>query len=189
MDLKKVAAMRESGYECIQGDVARLDLPSNSVRFVVMSHFLEHLPGLETVAQALRSAAETASDFLFIQGPYFDADEYLKERGLKFYWSDWHGHPCHLTTRQLRDIMASLGLENYVMMGREKATDSSDPTIHPLNSPIDQHAYDPEVHPDKPYITFQQPLYKEMVCCVRLRPFDGWDEVLQARKGCERLVT
>jgi hypothetical protein len=189
VDIKpeKVELMSEAGYDCIQGDVTKLDLPSNSVRFVVMSHFLEHLPDLVTVKGVIGSAARIASDFLFIRGPYFDADEFLKGQGLKFYWSDWHGHPCHLSTSQLRKILLDLGLKDYVMMGCGKITDSSDPVIHALDSPIDQRTYDPEVHPGKPFISFRPPLYKEIVCCIRLRPFDGWENVLRARKGCERL--
>ncbi len=90
--------MSEAGYDCAQGDATNLDFPPDSVRFAVMSHFLEHLPDLSMVKDAIKSAARVASDFLFIRGPYFDSDEYLRSFGLKFTWSDWHGHTCHLTT-------------------------------------------------------------------------------------------
>lgn len=182
LDPEKVRQMKDKGFDCIEADVTRLQLPPASVRFVIMSHFLEHLPGPTEVERAVESAARTASDFLFIQGPYFDADDYLKSQGLKLYWSDWTGHPCHLTTDQLHEILLKLGLEDHVMMVCDEIADSSDAAVHPLDSPPDQHDYDPGLHPEKPYIKFAQPLYRSIVCCVRLRHFDGWEQVLHAPK-------
>jgi len=77
IDPEKVARMQAEGFDCIEADVTALDLQENSVRFVVLSHFLEHLPTLDHVRRALQSASRVASEFLFIQGPFFDADEYL----------------------------------------------------------------------------------------------------------------
>lgn len=58
--------------------------------------------------------------------------------------------------------------------------------------PPDQHDYQIDVHPPKPAVRFARPLYpspvyKEMVCVVRLRDFDGWDDIIRARRGCELL--
>lgn len=186
-DPKKVEVMVEAGYDCVQADITRLELPSDSVKFVVMSHFLEHLSDVESVEKAIRSAAEVASDFLFIQGPYFDDDEFLASQGLKFYWSDWHGHKCHLTSSLLRRILLNLGLEDHVILGRSRVNDSFDSTIHPLDSPRDQHAYDPDIHSGKPFVTFRRSLYKEMVCFVRLGAPEVLREVLHAHRGCEPL--
>ena len=66
--------LRDSGYECIHGDVTSLELPRDAVRFVTMSHVLEHLPDLHAVRNAVEAGATVASDFLFIQGPWFDSD-------------------------------------------------------------------------------------------------------------------
>ena len=183
-DSVKVEQMRRAGYACIEADVNSLDLRRRSVRFVTMSHFLEHLHDLDAVASAIASAANVSSHFLFIQGPYFDADEYLEERGLKFYWSDWHGHRCHLTTEQLRETLLALGLRDYLILGCLPVLGSSDASIHPLASPRNQHDYEPDKHPQKPIVEFDPPLYREMVCIVRLRPFREWDAVVKARRGC-----
>ena len=127
IDPKKVAQMRDLGYDCVEGDVTNLTLPARSVRFVTMSHILEHLPNLEAVRRAVACAARVASDFLFIQGPFFDADGVLRRDGLKFYWSDWTYHTCHLTTDALRATRDELGLHDYVCMGREEIAGSTDP--------------------------------------------------------------
>jgi len=186
---RKVAAMRRKGYDCILGDITALDLPPASVRFVVMSHILEHLPDLHAVQQSIACAGRVATDFLFLQGPFFDADNFLRNYGLKFYWSDWRGHPCHLTTQQLREILSRLGLPNYFIMGRRPVSDSSDTALHPLHSPRDQHDYQPGVHPPKPFVQFPQPLYKEFVCYVRLRDVPDWATILNARRECYVLET
>ena len=184
VDAKKVDAMRAQGYDCIVGDVANLDLPPKSVRFVTMSHFLEHLPDLATVRKAVQSAARVATHFLFIQGPFFDADGYLREHGLKFYWSDWSGHPCHLTIDQLVATFEALGLKDYLALARLPVESSLDAAIHPLASPRNQQAYVVGEHLPKPTTMFDRPLYREMVCLVRLRRFLGWRRVVQARRGC-----
>lgn len=180
---RKVESMRKRGYECIEGDITALEFPPQSVRFVVMSHFLEHLPDLQTVQQSIACAARVATDFLFLQGPFFDADEFLRECGLKFYWSDWHGHPCHLTTQQLREILGRLGLQDYVLLGCRPVVDSFDASIHPVLSPPEQHEYQPGVHPEKPFVQFSGPLYKDFACYVRLRALPNWEEITQARRG------
>ena len=193
MDPRKVARMRDLGYDCVEGDITRLDLRPKSVRFVTMSHVLEHLPDLQAVSLAIACAARVATDFMFIQGPYFDADLVLARHGLKFYWSDWHGHTCHLTSGQLERVLEVAGLGNYLVMARVRVSSSGDPSIHPLSSPRNQHDYEPGVHPPKPSVSFDPPLfptpiYKEMVCVVRLRAFDGWDDIVHARKGCDWLA-
>ena len=183
IDPKKVIEARQRGYECIQGDFTQLVFPPDSVRFVTMNHVLEHLSCLSTVKRAIESAARVASDFLFIIGPYFDTDQFLKNCGLKFFWSDWTGHKCLITTQQLQEILMDLGLKDYVMMVRKIVKDSSDSAIHPLNSPKDQHEYNAEVHPEKPFVIFNQPIYKEIVCYVRLRPLKNWEDIINAVEG------
>jgi len=184
-DPRKVAQVRAKGLACLEGDATQLDLPDGCVRFVLMSHFLEHLPDLGAVRRTLGSAARVATDFLFIRGPYFDADGYLASLGLKFFWSHWSGHKTHLTLYDLHLLLRDLGLVDHVLLAADRLTDSAHPAIHPLASPINQHEYDPEVHPPKPRIAFHVPVYYEMVCGVRLRPCADWPRILRARKGAE----
>lgn len=185
----KVDEARKAGYDCVVGDITALDFQNDVVRFVTMSHVLEHLLDLNAVREVISCAAKVATDFLFIQGPWFDADQYLRSYGLKLYWSDWHCHPCHLTTKQLQEILHGLDLDDHVIMARIPIVDSADPAIHPITSPRGQHSYDPAVHPEKPNdVVFDIKIYREMVCYVRLRPLlSNWDRLIKARPSCVRI--
>ena len=186
IDSDKVKAMRRSGYDCIYGDIRALGISSKAVRFVTMSHVLEHLPDLESVQKAIAGAARVARDFLFIQGPCFDDVSRLEPLGFRLFWSHWKGHRCHLTTSQLRQILLRLGLPDHLMFVRLPVADSSDSSIHPLNSP-GRLEYRPGVHPPKPFVRFSPPVYKEIVCFVRLRPLPNWEQIVKARRGCQPL--
>lgn len=171
IDPRQVETMRKAGYDSCQGDITSLDIPPNSVRFVMISHLLEHLPDLSYVKATVQSAALAASDFLFIQGPFFDGGAYLESLDLKYYWADWTGHPCHLTTGELCSVLDNLDLKDYTLMACDRIRDSDHSAIHPINSPADQHHYDAESHPPKPHVAFEQELYREIICFVRLRQF------------------
>lgn len=180
----KVEVMRERGYDCLLADATRMEFPADSVRFVTMCHFLEHLPNYAAIERSLQCAASVATDFIYIQGPYFDADRYLHDRALKFFWSDWSGHTCHLTTEFLGALLDGNGLGDYVMLGRKPVEDSSHPSILPLDAPIDQHEYDPDIHSPKSLVAFDVGLYMEIICVVALRPLQNWNEIVMAPTDC-----
>jgi len=69
------------------------------------------------------------------------------------------------------------------MMVRVEVKNSADPAIHPWSSLPDQHEYNPDIHPKKQFISFSYPIYKEMVCYVKLRPIKYWKNIIKARKG------
>ena len=192
-DAAKVARMRELGYACLQEDITSLEFSPKCVRFVVMSHVLEHLPDFEAIRRTVESSARVARDFLYIQGPYFDADVALSTQGLKFYWSDWRGHTYPLTTWELISLLHELGWTSYVLMGRLPVVDSSHSAVHPLSSPRDQHDYDPEIHPPKPTHSVPSPSpQKACVLRVRLRgeaarlPRVGGNRISAARLRTDR---
>ena len=184
LNAANVEHMRLRGYDCLHGDIAQMTFPAKSVRFAVMHHVLEHMP-LHKVYRAVECASNVATDFMYIRGPYFDADAFLRRHGLKFYWSDWHGHKCHLTISLLQAVLRSLHLEEFSIMGKTPVNDSLDDSIHPLDSPADQHQYDPHEHPPKPSIRFNPPRHREIICLVRLRALPYWQQLLRVHRDCE----
>ena len=185
IDIKKknVLLTRKNGYDCLHGDATKLDFPDNSFRFVVMSHFLEHLPDLNTVEKVIKNCSRISKDFLFIQGPFFDADEYLKKQGLKLYWSDFSGHPTHLDSSDFISILKNIGLKKYTIKVKKPIDNSFNPAIHPISSPQDQHEYENGKHPRKEFVKFEKPVFQELICYVQLRKLKNWNDILLAKKS------
>lgn len=191
IDEAKVQKARSNGYDALHADVSALD-PATLGRtgFVIMSHFLEHLPKLGVAATCVTSACKVARDFVLIQQPYFDADPYLFNNRLKAYWSDWHGHTLPMTTLQLyritRPHIGSLA-RRVVICGRHRIDSSRSPEIHPLSSPEEQHKWDGDLHPPKPDIHFTFPVFRE-TCAIILTGMEAISPELQTYlKKCDVL--
>lgn len=165
-----VKRAQEKGHDVIEGDATNLNLPDKCVRFTVISHFLEHLPGMAEVKKTIRNSIRISKEFVFIQGPVFDFDEYLNSLGLKTYWSDWpNGHTCHLKTRELIEVIREIGDYNYSLKYKIKIDNSDSKNIHPINSPHSQHEYDTKVHPPKKTINFDRDIFREFECLINIK--------------------
>jgi hypothetical protein len=169
---KKVEKARNNGFHAAVCDIRQLIVKGPQVRFVIAAHFLEHLPGQQDVMQCLRIACRLAREFVYIEYPYFDADGFLFRHGLKAYWSDWRGHTCHLATLELFNILRTLKqetlLRRFAIYAARPIQSSEDNCIHALSSPIDQHEWRAGVHPPKPMIEFDQPVFRETKALIGL---------------------
>jgi len=181
---QKVETTRAAGFDCIVGDVTRLDLPEKSVKFVTMLHFLEHLPSLALAEAAICNAIRLSTDFVYIRGPFFDEDSYLESLGLKFFFSDWSGHTCKLTVKHVLDLLKREGLNDYAFLGVEKIENSDHAFIHPMGSPSNQRDYNPTLHPRKEFIVFDRVIYRNFVCCIRLNTEINWKKILKSTYAC-----
>ena len=168
LDPKKVASTKAVGYDAIQGNFCNLDLPDSCVDFTILNHTLEHLPTLDFAKKAIENAVRISKKFVFIKGPFFDADDYLKSLELKFYWSDWSGHTLHLKAEQVMKILEEINIPNYEIYGRILLKSSKDATIHPLSSLKNQQHWELEKHGVKPILDFTQPVYREFFAIVWL---------------------
>lgn len=169
----KVKEAREAGHNAINFDLMKIP-PRKLVRFTVMSHFLEHVPDLTMVKTFVRNACEVSREFVLIKQPYFDSDGYLFQNGLKTYWSDWRGHPNCMGTldlyRILRELKADGKLTAFSIHAKLPIKTSDDKFIHPVSSPIDQHQYDPKIHPPKiKGFEFPFPVFYETVAFITMK--------------------
>lgn len=168
-DPRKVEATRSLGYEAVELDIAALQAYKNSVSFVLMFHFLEHLPGYRVARSCIVSGLAAARDYVFIKQPWFDSDSWLFDQGVKFYWSDWRGHDYCMDRLQLMRAIRDSGVScRYRMYGRRPVTTTDDLAIHPLASPFDQHAYNRALHGPKPVVDVTVPTYYELQCLLLL---------------------
>ncbi len=188
---EKVAATRHAGYDAVVQDVTDIDGHEDCVRFVTMAHFLEHLPGIAEARSCVESAVLAAREFVFIRQPFFDADGDLFQHGLKLYWSHWIGHSLHMTSLELHDVLRPLlrsgRIHRFAIYAQGPIADSSNDAVHSIDSPIDQHEWDADVHPGKPAVSFRGNTYRQLKAMVTIDPevsFDAlqrrfnWDQVL-----------
>lgn len=173
IDNKKIEIALASNFEAINKDI--LSLPSEKlVDFVTMSHFLEHLPSAQAASQMIQKACDLARDFIFIRQPWFDSDGLLLLHELKCYWSDWTGHPNRMTSLDfyltLRKLFLRKKIYGYSIFGRSAIESSIDTCLIPINTPTDQHHYDPNAHAEKPLIPlFNFPIYREIVVIAKMQ--------------------
>lgn len=167
IDPKKVERTKDAGFDAILADATIPEQFKGQARFSMLSHFLEHLPDYETVNRALKTAIRISREFVFIRQPWFDADGKLFKDGLKFYWSDWHGHPMTLTSLQMyravRPHLARGEIARATIFGNNPVVDTDNECIVPLGAPTDTGKYDPEAHGPKPAPAIELDAYKELV--------------------------
>lgn len=176
---KHVEAIRQKGGHAILGDITSLQLPKNCVRFVSISHVLEHLPNWDAVRAAVQNACDVARDFVVIVGPYFDADIMLRDQGFKLFWSDWTWHPMHVTALRLCHMLQMVGQPCFTCWGRYPIHSSAHTAVLPLDAPPNQNRYDPKRHSPKAEVQFDFPLFKEIVVVIVKRPLADLEEVLR----------
>jgi hypothetical protein len=167
IDQRKINKAREKGLNAINFDI--LTLPQEKVvRFVTMSHFLEHLPSGRDAEAMIRRGIDVSREFVLIRQPWFDSDGYLLTLDLKLYWSDWKGHPNRMTSLDfyliLRRAFEEGAICGFAIFGRSPVRSSSDACLIPLGAPIDQHHYERERHGHKQEAaSFDVSIYREIV--------------------------
>lgn len=178
----RVADLKKDGYNCHLADITKIALPKKSVRFITISHVLEHVPNLDAAANVVKLAINTAKEFVFIEGPSFDFDDMLKKHGLKFYWVGWHNHRSNVTTTFIKDIAKSNGVHRYDLLAEQPMIiDSTSLDIVPAKSDAGVK-YDMATYGPKPRIGFEQPIFRSFVYFLWLKPSQERLTLLTARK-------
>ncbi len=180
----KIEQARAAGFQACVADARQLALHPDSVRFVTMMDFLEHLPGYKDAMLCIEAACAAARQFIFIQQPWFDSDGYLFRHGLKLYWSDWYGHPNAMTSLEIQRIMRGVAkVSRWRLYGRTPILTSMDPCVHPLSSPTDQHKWIAGQHEAKKTIKFTEPVYRQIGCIAILNDDTDLLDELEHRVG------
>ena len=172
IDPKKIAQAKAAGHNAVIFDIN--NIPTKKlVRFTVLSHLLQNLPSENDVKAFVRKACQVSTDFVFIKQPYFDADGYLFQNGLKLFFSDWTGHPNQMTTLSLFKLMKELKdeglLQKFSIHGKKPILSSDDNHVQSINAPIDQHHFDSSKHPPKIQgLKFEFPVFYETVVMISI---------------------
>jgi len=162
-----IKVMEKNEIPCIQADVSNLDLPENCVDFVISTHTIEHLPSKEHIKEMLKTSKKAAIDFIYITWPSFGSEEYLKKNGLtKFFSMDGHGHTCHITSTEFKEILNELNLE-YEFRAWYPLYSSNHDTIVWLDE-----------SKERVDINFEMPVYNENVCLIKIQDSPKYNQAL-----------
>lgn len=175
IDPAKVAKTRELGFEAIEADASALKFPPKSVSFCIMSHFLEHLPGLKVAQKCISSACRVSRDFVYIKHPWFDADFDLWKLGYKFYWSDWGGHTLHMGVAQLDSLLRRSKLKQWDMYGVKPVTALNDQAIIARDAPMNSGP----TPNDRPPTPLGFTAYREVSVLIRTGTEEAFERVRQ----------
>jgi hypothetical protein len=179
----KVAAACRRGVDAVVGDATDLGL-DKQVRFALLMDFLEHLPDLAAVQQALAGAAAAATDFLFIFHPSFEGEPWLRAQGLRLHWWEWDSHTTHIRIADYCRIFDRLGLHRYKIRYVKPITDAGHSAVLRDDEPANETGFDPGRHRSKPDLRFPEPLWRaqEIFVCLRDMPADEWARIVRPWK-------
>ncbi len=174
IDERKIATAKAQGFTAEVADLSRPLEFSGKARFVIMSHFLEHVPYHPTTRQIIETACAASRDFVMIRHPWFDSDAELALLGVKCFWSDWSGHINHMTSLQLYLILLRLlrkgAISGFRIFGHVPVTDTGADCLIPLQAPQDQHHYNLERHGAKASAPVPFPCFRELVAVIGIGP-------------------
>lgn len=192
IDQNKINTALSLGFDAINFDIEKIP-EDTKFDFCIMSHFLEHLRDIETAKRMIIKACKISSKFVYIQQPCFDSDGYLFRNKLKLFFSHWHGHFLKLNSLDFYNILNNLrdiGLcTDFAIHTRSPILDSSHPSIHPIESPINQHHYNHSIHPLKTTeIKFEVPIYEEIILIIS-KNIDIHNDVKSKIKNRRKTIT
>jgi hypothetical protein len=140
--------------------------------------FLEHLPTKAWSDAVVKTMLHKARKGVWCRMPSFEQDEStgegaLKQLGLRFAWTNWHGHPSHYLVEECVNAINEYKQEQNrgslavkVKPGRRvRATD--DKSVVPIDSPIDTVKYEPKLG-HRPFQKFDPPLVAQWEVVVTM---------------------
>lgn len=191
IDDAKLRIARDAGHQAINFDILRLP-EAKLVKFVTLSHFLEHLGSVAESRKMLAKAISVARDFVFVRQPWFDSDGELLRLGYKLYWSHWSGHRNKMTSLDFHSILGAElkagRIRRFVILGRGPIVHGRNSCLIPLEAPINQHKYDPALHGPKVELPLAHQAFAEIMARVDIG--DGADavEAILTRLGASEVI-
>lgn len=162
---KKIEMLKARGFDGVVADAKNLNFEDNSVSYVIMFDFLEHLSSREDATAIIHSAVRVAADFVLIRGPDFGDERYLRSQGFRKYFATWSGHRWHHTAADFEEILSAFRLP-YVVAQHNKIEDSYHSSIQALGPGKNKHAYDALTDGSKNFLRFETKTFERLLCIV-----------------------
>jgi hypothetical protein len=178
-DEKYRDAVEGRGYQfkTMTLDAANLDnLPFAS--FYLAWDFLEHLPSVEFAKKVFEAMVVKSVRGVWLRMPSFETDTIsgegvLRQLGLQFAWSTYHGHTARVLLRDITSSLYSLFdarrfKHSLHVVPMRRITSTSHEEIVPLGAPVDTVLYDRSLGP-KPTVNFgSNPLFGQWDLIIKL---------------------
>jgi hypothetical protein len=124
--------------------------------------FLEHLPSVEHSDRILEVMLQRARVGVWLRMPSFEQDMEtgegrLRAHGLRFAWTDWHGHKSHYTLAMARDVITASGFGALKVKGNRLIETTGDRCVVPVSAPTDTVEYSAALGA-RPKVAFSPPL-------------------------------
>lgn len=187
------------GYERNKGEVYRKEVEKKGFQFRVADlatteainqlplaevylawHFLEHVPNKGWSRELVRASLRNARRLAWFRLPSFEQDAVtgegvLKKHGMRFTWTNWHGHPSHWLVEDCVSAIKAWGHEvperPYSLRVKPAGyiKNMADRRVVPIDTPIDVNKYDPKYGPKPLKVVFSQLIVAEWEVIVRFK--------------------
>ncbi|RAP48771.1 MAG: hypothetical protein BZ135_00170 [Methanosphaera sp. rholeuAM6] len=160
--------------------------------FTICLDLIECLNGIGETREMLHNALRLTNKFIFISQPNYDSDVNLFKNGFKTYYSDWSRHTNHLTSNLyfnlLFDFYKKGFIEDYMIFYTTPIKNSTDPIIHPLNSPKNQPNFNDDKHPTKNERVKFKNIYRNLNVIITIHGCKDIDEIYKSINGEKSII-
>ena len=143
-------------------------------------HFLEHVPNKEWARKLVWGSLTNARHLTWFRLPSFQQDTetgegVLRQHGMRFTWTFWHGHPTHWLVEDCTEAIAEWAKEvpsrEYDLFVRPSSFVHSmaNSRVVPIGAPEDTQQYEPAHGPKPLSVKFKKPIVEEWEVIVRFK--------------------
>jgi hypothetical protein len=154
--------VEKKGYAFRTADLLDPDFAYPAAQVYLAFDFLEHLPSIIDAQKVLRRMVEASEVGVWLRCPSFENDPRLATAGLRFAWTNWHGHPAHFKIEHAMEAVGWLRQRHGYklktkVVENQKITSSTVVSIVPVSAPVDTRKYTQDLGPKK-RATFTPPI-------------------------------
>lgn len=154
--------VEKKGYSFRTADLLDEKFAYPAAQVYLAFDFLEHLPSIELAQLVLIKMIEASEAGVWLRCPSFENDPRLSEAGVRFAWTNWHGHPAHFKIEHAMEAVGQLRQERGYklktkVVENQKTTTTFADSIVPLSAPVDTRKYSSDLGPKKKVI-FKPPI-------------------------------
>lgn len=159
-------------------DEAIAALPTSEI--YLLWHFLEHVPNKDWARKLVRESLTKAQHLVWFVLPSFQQDTengegVLRQHGMRFTWTFWHGHPTHWLVEDCTDSIKEWSKDmpsrecELIVKPATFINSMDNAFVVPIDTPVDVTEYKPKYGPKPLHIKFKQPIISAWEIIVKFK--------------------